>query len=164
MAWGLIAAGAFTLSVRVAFALAAALLLGGCGYCIVQGRRAFAEKHSPIRRSLNRGFLLVTMLEGIAAAGVIAAIEKADRPDLLPIGIGLVIGLHFLALAKVFGTPVYYVTGAAIVLWSGVSWVAFRGNSLTVAAGLGIGAILWATSTYNLFGVLAARTATDVDR
>jgi len=155
MAWGLLAVHS-PLPVLVAFAVAASLLLVGCGYCIAKG--VHGKPASP-RHPVNKGFLLVAMLEAAGVAGAIFAAQKMGRLDALPAAVGLVIGLHFFALAKVFRAPVYNVTAIAITFWCVASWLLFRGNSMTVSASLGIGAILWTTSSYNLFRVLAGSTA-----
>ena len=84
-----------------------------------------------------------------------SAAQKWERFDALPDWIGMVIGIHFLALAKVFRVRIYYLTGAAITLWCALAWALLSGAALTVSAGLGVGALLWATSTYNLVHVLA---------
>jgi hypothetical protein len=154
LAWGLSAAGTIALPVIVALSLVFTLLLLGCGYCIRKGWRLRSEHPHP-RRPLNRGFLFVTVLEAAGAAGVITVAQKLDRLDALPDWIGIVIGLHFFGVAKVFHSRVYYVTGIAITVWCLLAWALFQGDPLTVAAGLGTGAILWATSSFNVMRVLA---------
>ncbi len=156
LAWGLSAAGAVALPVIAAFILVFAPLLIACGYCIWKGRAL--RRASPYSRSpLNRGFLVVTLLEAVGAAAVITAAQKLERLDALPDWIGIVIGLHFFGLAKVFDSRVYYVTGIAITVWCLVAWALFHGDLLTIAAGMGTGIILWATSSFNLVRVLAGR-------
>ena len=157
MAWGLSVTHPVA-PVTFAFILTAALLLISCGYCILKGRSLRKQYPFP-RRPLNRGFLALTICEAAGVAGVVTAAQKTASLDALPVWIGLVIGLHFFGLAKVFRTSVYYVTGVAITLWCLLSWVLFRGNSLTVSAALGTGAILWATSSFNLVRVLAKPAA-----
>ena len=157
-AWGLSATHPVAPPLTVAFILTASLLLISCGYCILKGR-SLRKKYPFPRRPLNRGFLLLTISEAAAVAGVATAAQKTERLDALPVWIGLVIGLHFFGLAKVFRAPVYNLTGVAITLWCLLSWILFRGNPLTVSAGAGTGAILWATSSFNLARVLAKPTS-----
>lgn len=158
VAWGLSATRPVAPPLTVAFILTAGLLLISCGYCILKGR-SLRKKYPFPRRPLNRGFLLLTVFEAAGVAGVVTAAQKTARLDALPVWIGLVIGLHFFGLAKVFRAPVYYLTGVAITLWCLLSWILFRGNPLTVSAGVGTGVILWATSSFNLVRVLARPTA-----
>ena len=100
------------------------------------------------------GFLIVSILEAAGVIGVVLAAQKTQRLDALPDWIGFVVGLHFFGLAKVFGVSIYYVTGVGITLWCVLAWILFHGNPLIVSVGLGVGAILWATSSFNLFRVL----------
>lgn len=157
VAWGLSAAHAVKLSITVAVVLTGSFLLVCGGYCVLKGW-SLPKKHPSPRRPLNKGFLLVIILEAVGVAGVVLAAQKMARLDALPDWIGVVIGLHFFGVARVFRAPVYYVTGIAITLWCLLSWVLFRGNALAVSAAIGIGAILWATSSFNLFRVLASRS------
>lgn len=159
VAWGLASAHAVTLPVTVPFILTAIFLLTFCGYCILKGR-SLQKKHPSPRRPLNRGFLVVTIFEAAGVVGVVLAAQKMARPDAVPACIGLVIGLHFFGLAKVFRTPAYRVTGVTITLWCILSWILFRGNPLVVRAG--IGATLWATSSFRLVQVLASRSGTSI--
>ena len=156
--WGLSVTQRVAPPVTATFILIAALLLVCCGYCILKGR-SLQKKHPFPRRPLNRGFLVVTTLEAAGVIGAVIAAQKMARLDALPAWIGFVIGLHFFGLARVFRAPVYNVTGVTITLWCLLSWILFRGNPLAVSAGVGIGAILWATSSFNLLRVLARRKA-----
>ncbi len=154
MAWGLGAARAFTVPVLAAFVLGASLLFVCCAYCIVKGHRSLQKKPSFPGQSRMSGFLIVTILEVAGVIGVAVAAQKTGRLDALPDWIGFVVGLHFFGLAKVLGLSIYYVTGVSITLWCVLAWILFHGNPLIVSAGLGVGAILWATSSFNLFRVL----------
>lgn len=157
MTWALTTARVVALPVWTTLILAAGFLLISCGYCIVKGT-SLRKKHPFPRGPLNRGFLVVLVLEAAGVFGAITAAQKMERFDALPDWIGIVIGLHFFGIAKVFRLPVYYVTAVAITLWCVLSWILFHGDPLSVAAGAGVGAILWATSSYNLVRVLAKVT------
>lgn len=161
VAWGLRSAHAVALPVKIPFILTGSLLLilTFCGYCILKGR-SLRKKYPSPRRPLNRGFLIVTIFETAGVLGVVLAAEKMARLDALPDWIGLVIGLHFFGLAKVFRAPVYCVTGVTITLWCILSWILFRGNPLVVSAG--IGATLWATSSFRRVQVRASRSGTSI--
>ena len=156
ISWGLITARAFTPLVLAALGSAAGFLLAGCGYCVIQGSRVRPTEDRS-RRGLNKGLLLVLLLEGAGVGVVVFAAQKTGRLDLLPVWIGMVIGLHFFALAEVFRLPRYRFLGAAITAWCVLAWILFRGNSLTVAVGLGTGAILWSATLLFLFRVLENR-------
>ncbi len=159
MSWGLSLAHAFSLPVIIVFASIACILLAGCGYCIVKAGRSSSLQPTSRRHKLNLGFLVLTILE---AAGVVSAIllaRRMNRVDVLADWIGIVVGVHFFGLARVFKIAIYHVTGAAITFWCVLSWIVFHGDTLTISAGLGVGGILWATSSVNLLRVLAKRTS-----
>jgi hypothetical protein len=147
-----------SLAVLIAVILTGAFLLMCCGYCVAKGR-TLRREYPLSDRPLNRGFVVVTILEAAGVAGVVIAAQKMGRFDVLPAWIGIVIGLHFLGLARALRAPVYYATGCGITLWCVLAWVLFRGNLLGLAVGVVSGAILWVTSSFNLVKVLARRTA-----
>jgi hypothetical protein len=142
----------------MAVGLAGAVLLAGSGYCLVKGR-ALRKAHPFAGGGLNRAFLVVCVLEGVGVGVVIQAAQRLGRMDLLPAGIGMVIGLHFFGLARAFSMPAYYATGVAITLWCVMACVLFRGDALAVGVGVGTGGILWATVAFHLARVLRVRLA-----
>jgi hypothetical protein len=70
--------------------------------------------------------------------------------DLLALGISLVVGAHFIPLARLFRFPLYCVTAIAILVCDFVSLAIFKADAITVAVGIATGAILWMTSIYAL--------------
>jgi hypothetical protein len=155
LTWGLITAHVVSTAALVPLILVAGLLFTGCGYCMVKGR-ALRKMHPYPRRPLSLGFLAVSVVEAAGVGGVILAAQKMGRLDMLPDWIGVVIGLHFFALAKVFEMRVYYCTGTGITVWCLLCWWLFRGDGLGVAVGTGIGSILWATALFGLVRALRA--------
>ena len=69
----------------------------------------------------------------------------------IPIGIALIVGVHFLPLAHVFEVPLYYGTGALCVL--GVLACALIGDTALrlLCAGLTMAAVLWGSVVLILF-------------
>jgi hypothetical protein len=68
----------------------------------------------------------------------------------IPIGIALIVGVHFIPLARVFEVPLYYGTGVLCVL--GVLACALIGDTglRLLAAGLTMAAVLWASVVFIL--------------
>jgi hypothetical protein len=155
----LISAHAFTPFVITIFALAVGSLLACCGYCLIRGILELRQSGERPRRSFNKGFLLLSIAEGAAVGAVIFAAQKLGRLDLLPAWVGIVIGLHFFALARVFRLRRYHVVGAAITAWCVLAWIFFRGDALTVGVGLGVGVILWSATSIFLLRALARKTS-----
>ena len=64
------------------------------------------------KRQLGLRYGLIFGAEGIAIALVSVLCQALGHPEWLPAGVSLVVGLHFVPLASLFGLPLYYVTGA----------------------------------------------------
>ena len=69
----------------------------------------------------------------------------------IPVGIALIVGLHFIPLARVFEVPLYYGTGALCVL--GVLACVFIGDSglRLLLTGLTMATVLWGSVVLILF-------------
>lgn len=159
LTWALTATSNVPLALRVTLIAYASALLAACAYCVWKGLSLRKPGPAPRRRP-NWGFLGVCVLEAAGVAVAINAAQRMNRLDALPDWIGLVIGLHFFGLAKVFRARVYYATGILIILWCLYSWVRFRGDELTVSAGLGVGVILWSACSFNLARALVKQQLT----
>lgn len=79
--------------------------------------------------------------------GVIAVfvLARAGRSDLIPQVFGVIIGLHFLPLAKIFEAYLYYWTGTIMVIAAIGSLVIPRSDVRSIAGCAAIGLILWLT-------------------
>jgi hypothetical protein len=106
-----------------------------------------SDPYWPARR---RQFHTITGLEGAACAIAVALAISLHRPDLIAMGISLVVGLHFFPLGRLFHVPAYYAVGTAIVACDVLAWVFLRFSATTVSVGLSTGAILWALAVYAL--------------
>jgi len=98
----------------------------------------------------KKQFRLISILEVAGIGVVIFLAAYFHRMDLLAAGISVVVGLHFLPLARLFRFPVYNVTGIAIVLCGLLSITFLRGNDITFSAGTGTGLVLWISAGYVL--------------
>ncbi len=85
-------------------------------------------------------------LIGVAAS----ALARFGRFDLMPQALGVIIGLHYFPLGKIFRSQQYYWTGAAMVTAALASLLISRGPIRNVVACTSLGLILWATC----FGIL----------
>jgi hypothetical protein len=91
-------------------------------------------------------FGIIFGIEGLSiglCAGLLAHFGLADW---IPIAAGIIVGLHFLPLARLFQVPLYYWTGALCVL--GLLACSLIGNATirVLSAGLIMAAVLWLTS------------------
>jgi hypothetical protein len=73
------------------------------------------------------------------------------RPDLIPQVLGVIIGLHFLPLGKIFRMPLYFATGAAVVLGVLATLAISPGDTRNIAACGILGLSLWTTAAIILW-------------
>jgi hypothetical protein len=149
----IVALGTFPTEVIVPFCAIFIALLIGSGLFISKGRKL--RKNMPLASNgaterVRRSFKIISVAEGVAIGVASAIAGILHRPELMAIWIAIIVGLHFLPLARIFGRPVYYVTGIAIAGWATLAWISFQGPSKTALAGAGTGVVLWATSAYIL--------------
>ncbi len=157
LGWGLGTARAFTPTVIILFDAFGILLLGYSIYFIRKGRslrRNYPASSNTLTERMSKQFIVVVVLE-FAAIAILGAIAYAfHRPDLAPVLAGIVVGLHFLPLGKIFRQGRYYFWGTAITLWCLVCAILFRSNSLVAWSKIGTGVLLWANCAH---GLLRAR-------
>lgn len=149
LGWGLSVAKAFTGFVAPVFGLIELLLLACSIYAIRRGRK-LRKEYPPIpastRRAVQKSFWLVVVAEFIALFVVVTIANVVDRPDLAPDWIAMVVGLHFLPLAKLFRAPQLGVIGILITLWCVLCWCLFQSDALVISVTVGTGILLWAAS------------------
>jgi len=153
LAWGLSMSNAVTVILAVLFSVVEIFLLGCSGYFIWKGRslrKEYPSSSSAVTQRMNKKFVVAVVLEFMAIAIVSVVASARHRPDLAPVLIAIVVGLHFLPLARIFRTPVYYASGTAITLWCVLCWILFRSNALIASTSIGTGIMLWVTSAYVL--------------
>lgn len=75
-------------------------------------RSGAAAMHDPRRRS---GYWRVVAFEVIAIVVGVIALEVAGRTAYLPAWILLIVGIHFIPLARLFGTPGLRLAGVALI-------------------------------------------------
>jgi len=106
---------------------------------------------TPATPSARRSFFVVVALEGLGVFVAVNLAANLHHPALTMPAIGLVVGLHFLPLAKIFRAPSYRLTGLALCgLAIGSAFI--DGDARAVTLGLGAAAILWATMLVRTLG------------
>ncbi|MHB8411411.1 MAG: DUF7010 family protein [Candidatus Acidiferrales bacterium] len=154
LGWAFAVGNMLTPTLMVLFYAASLTLLAVVIFAIRRGnalRKIYSAAPDPAAAKIAKQFRLVVILEFAGIAIVVSLLEFVlHRPDLLAVGIGLVVGAHFLALAKLFRFRAYYWTGIAICLCDILCWVIFRSPAITVWTALGNGIALWLTVIYAL--------------
>jgi hypothetical protein len=153
LGWGLGVAQAFNAVVGSIFG-AVAIFLWGCSIGAMRTgrtlRRQLPPSSGPEPRFPTKPFILVVLVEALAIALVLLGAAYFHRSDLAVLGCALVVGLHYLPLAKIFRAPILAFLGILTAIWCAFSWVLVRSNALVVAVTIGTGVLMWAASIATL--------------
>ena len=85
-------------------------------------------------------------IEWLLCCGAAFWLSHIHQYALIPECLGVIIGLHFLPLGKIFRSPIYYATGAAMMLGSLASLAVHAGPLRSIAAFGVNGLSLWGTA------------------
>jgi hypothetical protein len=110
----------------------------------------YSETDRAMWTSVSKAYWADVAIEWIACTVAVLWLVLVRRYDLIPQCLGVIIGLHFLPLAKWFRVPLYYAVGAVMILGTLASFLLARGDARTIAACLANGFTLWAGSLFNL--------------
>ncbi len=136
---------------------AAALTLFLVSYRVFRHNRAALRERgeSPQGRRIRRAFAVVNAIQWVAALAVVNILVYIGLSAWVVPSIILIVGLHFLPLARLFDYRPHYVSGMALVLLAlAYPWLS-RSGAQDPAGCLGAGIVLWITAAWSL---LAART------
>jgi hypothetical protein len=109
-------------------------------------------------RAFRKFFWVDVGIEWGLCGVAVFALARFGRGDLIPQVVGVIIGLHFLPLVKIFRAPTYYWTGGVIVVVALGSLLVHRGHTRDISACTAVGLTLWVTSVVILFRTSAALT------
>jgi hypothetical protein len=103
------------------------------------------------QRNANR-FTVVNVIQVFAIVVVTLAANKLDAAAWIPGLIAVVVGVHFLPLAALFGWPEYRWTGALLILAGVVGALAAAFGSTVdttrLVVGIGCAAVLWGSALW----------------
>jgi hypothetical protein len=144
-------AAAFAPRARIAWlALVTMMTVLICGWAISRVGVARRYEDSDFDRArwaaIAPLFWIDTAAEWVLGAGAVFALAQLGRYSLIPQFLGVIIGLHFLPLAKLLRAPRYYVMGTAMILCVLASLLVPEGSIRNVIACAGIGLPMWITA------------------
>jgi hypothetical protein len=141
------------------------LLLTGvllAGWGVVTAKRALTLSHgaSPPSevenawgRQIRRRFGWISGLEGLAIFVVVLSLNLAHRPKAISPAIAIIVGLHFIPLAGLFGAPLYYVTGTLGCVIGVIGLLISQPSLRNTFVGIAFGLLLWLTTAMVLMQV-----------
>ncbi len=149
--WSALSFGSLQPSRVIGIAIIETALLVSSGLLIRNGLSL--QKQSAFATDQNRqsfqSFRIVVALEAAAIIVLVAIALGTHRPELAPLFTAIVVGLHFIPLARIFQAPFYAVVGVAIVVWCFFCWLVFRGNLVAAYGCFGTGTLLWSLSAWH---------------
>ncbi|MBZ5629417.1 MAG: hypothetical protein LAO06_11195 [Acidobacteriia bacterium] len=94
-------------------------------------------------------FLLIDLLQFAAISLAVSLCFRWRRRDLVPVAISLIVGVHFIPLAGLFGFSPYYAVAAAMILLN-LCALMLHSPVREVTCCIGTGCILWLASIFVL--------------
>lgn len=131
--------------------VAAAVLTGLAVVSALWPDRGAAARRRRVPPDWQRRFNRIGAVQSAIIPALVVALVVNGQPPLVPAAVCLVVGLHFLPLARVFDQPQFAWTGTALCV------VAVAGAALLLAGhpggavglvGVGAAAVLWTTSLH----------------
>jgi hypothetical protein len=107
-------------------------------------------------RAFRKFFWVDVGIEWGLSGVAVFALPRFGRGDLIPQALGVIIGLHFIPLVKIFRAPPYYWTGGIMVVAALGSLLMHRGHLRNILACAAVGLTLWVTSVAVLCRTSAA--------
>lgn len=142
--------GIAAVPVSVAVGVVAAAVTVGAVVTAFRGTRGPVTRTVRLPEKWNRGVGLVNVAEVAAIFVVFAASNASGHPEFIPVGICLVVGLHFFPLARLFDQGQYTWTAISLTAVSvvGLAVLAAGTSAETIRTVVGLGAavVLWASS------------------
>jgi hypothetical protein len=146
MYWAVVLSGNPT---PVRFSIVTVPAVGLIAWAILRVRetRAFPSSDDAVARwrAVRKFYWLDVGLEWVLIGVAVFALARFGRFDLMPQTLGVIIGLHYLPLGKIFGAQQYYWTGSIIVIAALGSLLIQRGHIRNVVGCVALGLTLWAT-------------------
>jgi hypothetical protein len=97
-------------------------------------------------RRMGIAFGIIFTVESALIAFAAVALDSAGRALLIPVAVALIVGVHFLPLARVFRLPFYYLTGVLCVACALASLAIPVESVRLLVLGLAIAVVLWASA------------------
>ncbi|GGD79252.1 DUF7010 family protein [Paenibacillus nasutitermitis] len=149
--------GGVPLLLVAAVTIGIALFIGGVS--LIRASRGLKNQVSSAdlnsRKSTRFWFNIISAAQGLAIVITIVVCNATRHPELIPLIITIIVGVHFLPLAHLFQVRLYYFTGALLCLLAIITLL-FVPEKVTLGehqidafmsvVGLGSALILWGTS------------------
>jgi len=113
-------------------------------------RKSYPAVGAIPQRNIWKWYVILVLIEFLAIVLASTLAYRIDRTDLATDWCGIIVGVHFLPLAKIFRAPHLNILGILMTLWCVLCWVLFRSNALVISTSLGTGILLWGSCIFAL--------------
>lgn len=107
------------------------------------------ETQSPEKKAMMRAFAAVNVVQWVSIFGVVNLLHHLHLDGWIAASIVLIVGAHFLPLARIFRAPQHERTGFALMLLA-LAAIVLPGSIRNAVECLGAGVILWASAVVAL--------------
>jgi len=149
--FALLWAGAALISAGCPLWLIAGPLTISAALCLWAFRTPVPPRTPEEGRRIGRAVGLWSAVEGIAILAAINLLPRFGAAAAIPSAIAIIVGLHFLPLARALSRPLYYATGAAQVALGAASLLVLPPLRLPLL-GAGAALVLWASAAALIAG------------
>jgi hypothetical protein len=149
LALGMVSAG-LPVEVAIAAVIPVFALIAWVGATLRRRLPKLSGPESPEKKQMIRVFAVVNVVQWVAIFGTINLLRNLQLDRWIVSAIVLIVGAHFLPLARIFGARQHVVTGTAMMLCAVVAVVlpvSVRDTVECVSAGV----ILWASAAAALY-------------
>jgi hypothetical protein len=144
LALGMTAAGV-PVSIAMAVVVPVFVLIACLALAVRRRLPKFSGAETPEKKQKMRAFAVVNVVEWLAIFGTINLLRNLHLDAWIVSAIVLIVGAHFLPLARIFGARQHVVTGTAMMLCAAVA-VVLPGSVRDVVECVVAGLILWASA------------------
>ena len=141
--WSLAAMRKISAVTSIGVELGALALVAAAVYVARQAKRWPRLPGDP---AIMRRFVWINAIQWAAIVAVVVGFARLHIDAYEASAITVIVGLHYLPLARLFHFPMHYATGAVLMGWSVVSALLFSPDAVEGAAAMGTGVILWVSA------------------
>jgi hypothetical protein len=149
MAMGMTSAG-LPVQVAVALVIPVFAFIACLGSAARRRLPKFSGAETPEKKAMMRAFTAVNIVQWVAIIGTVNLLRNLHLESWIVASIVMIVGAHFIPLARIFGTSQHLTTGIAMMACAAVAIVLPVSARDTVEC-LSAGVILWASGAGALY-------------
>jgi hypothetical protein len=131
--------------VAIAILVPVFALIAHLGLVVRRRLPKLPHAETPKKKQIMRAFVVVNVVQWVAILGTINLLRNLQLDGWIVSAIVLIVGAHFVPLARIFGSRQHVVTGAAMMLCAAAAIVLPTSRRDTVEC-VSAGLILWASA------------------